>query len=1553
MTSSLQASQAMPHSISTQFASRPTLENTAWRLLTEAILRKYPTIPLNQELTWVGIPSAKNTLTSTPLMEFLQGFLGSGLEPSFPDGYGGSPRLITNYLIVITNGRQDNPHTFPDMALIKQMILELSWTLVAELQNSLADYWSATTDTGNSRWQWLSDRLMENLRIGSIEHNELSDLEHETLNQLICHPNKEQRLRTFASEAVHAYCPELVFSYGTQVTRQLSPLLLLVRSVNNQTCVLLCNTSGGCESFPSLHAFTQTWGQRMAAEHEVTQVTVNRYEPDGNIFDSYAAALLNQQLENLQTLEIPATQGFEQLEMLYRQITDPGYYFHSPSRTTHPVLTTLHGLLPDWLQQASPHDRIAYRQLSLALASAKKRSHGHTFLSEIDDIRTFTNKALRRQMALDEANLDQVTAEHTTVGNLNPEDLQLTFIKAVGLPETVGIIQTTTLSLTDLAINNLVGQPGNLTALKHRDEEPLPHWLTLEYINRRGGLIERVNIGKTYPEMLEQHLLGNDPKVAQREARFAEQTSAQLPLLALELKLKKQNGLTEKGLQYVWALVRENAQERYVDGRAVVIRSLALVRAPGAAADLVTNMFIIETQDINVGPHLLYRPLYAEPLLEFATRSLLLQALATPGALQTSVLTWLSDTARPIYDNGGFTEPHYVRFGSGSDFAPIETPEPAALATAEMSSELPLLLSNGKLMQFLYGTSARALVDQANRESVSNSESRWAVLMEGANLMFSALLVPLLRGPAMLTGWLISLISSALHDIPALNSPDPIARELALVDLLLNVGMLLLQHPSATQQTPELLDENIQAKALQPPGPRRPPDQWPTPTPPEVLEGIVSLDGDALGSTGVPFELGFSSARERLTPSQARRLQALQVPQPDDLPLPVSIGPGKGLYEIQGNWYAQADGHWYRVEMRPDDSVVVVLPSDANVPGPLLKSDRDGHWSLDFRLRLRGGMPKSRIADLRASKLARKTQLSSDYQQLIADQTMLQTAADAAQHAWESSNTAQTRLAFGRALDAQTQRYVQLLDTLKERRDLQIPVPANHVAVFLGNVTKNARKSSLIARADREALCAQHQIFFDRANEAAQQILTHSGRYRQFVEQLVEINESQIQALERQDRSLLELRELGQPGAETYQSLTENRDDETTVLGVKYLQLQSLKFSIFKNLVDFPTEISEILDPLGPQVRTHAELNKLELTPSDRLNVLESLDERYGQAVDALQGQAIIHAEVLDTTYFSRVQKLLESLYQDVTRQLAVELKPDAQTPAPQVKQPLTRQGKPQKKVIKTRKQGTLIGELKSTHNNSTIEQVEIRSEQDETLLATYTLHDGVWDEVRVVTATRPPAPATRPLNTIKSAARTRLDGLTQTLEREKRYAQKSHFPVEIEESMQREAGRYRDLASELQRALEQKKKSDQPLLDELEKAAETLIKKGQELRIQISLALPPTHANLAYLFELKLVQVARLGERIALRGERKDFIQEYAVNDRQGKPLWYAHFHYPNANTPKQSYSIAHLKSIQQRKESYYSLLAKSSGNQGAVEIHRGLIGKPLAQRWFLPLAS
>lgn len=94
-------------------------------------------------------------------------------------------------------------------------------------------------------------------------------------------------------------------------------------------------------------------------------------------------------------------------------------------------------------------------------------------------------------------------------------------------------------------------------------------------------------------------------------------------------------------------------------------------------------------------------------------------------------------------------------------------------------------------MEYLFECEARQLLDQADRDSTSNAESRWALILEGMQLGFNTLLM-LVRGPLAAVGWFMQLAQSLKQDVPALESDDPTARELAWVDLLLNTSMVLI-----------------------------------------------------------------------------------------------------------------------------------------------------------------------------------------------------------------------------------------------------------------------------------------------------------------------------------------------------------------------------------------------------------------------------------------------------------------------------------------------------------------------------------------------------------------------------------------------------------------------------------------------------------------------------------------------------------------------------------------------------------------------------------------
>lgn len=92
---------------------------------------------------------------------------------------------------------------------------------------------------------------------------------------------------------------------------------------------------------------------------------------------------------------------------------------------------------------------------------------------------------------------------------------------------------------------------------------------------------------------------------------------------------------------------------------------------------------------------------------------------------------------------------------------------------------------------------------------------------------------------------------------------------------------------------------------------------------------------------------------------------------------------------------------------------------------------------------------------------------------------------------------------------------------------------------------------------------------------------------------------------------------------------------------------------------------------------------------------------------------------------------------------------------------------------------------------------------------------------------------------------------------------------------------------------------------------ARQLRAQGKALRVaQIKRSAQPNEGHLAYLLEQQQVELQRLQGRQRLKAT--DHLQEYAVldlGDTSATPLWYAHFHYRDAQTPFEQFSAAHLK--------------------------------------------
>ncbi|MEF9673609.1 hypothetical protein QNM99_20945 [Pseudomonas sp. PCH446] len=119
-----------------------------------------------------------------------------------------------------------------------------------------------------------------------------------------------------------------------------------------------------------------------------------------------------------------------------------------------------------------------------------------------------------------------------------------------------------------------------------------------------------------------------------------------------------------------------------------------------------------------------------------------------------------------------------------------------------------------------------------------------------------------------------------------------------------------------------------------------------------------------------------------------------------------------------------------------------------------------------------------------------------------------------------------------------------------------------------------------------------------------------------------------------------------------------------------------------------------------------------------------------------------------------------------------------------------------------------------------------------------------------------------------------------------------------------------------------------------------------------------PQLARLQYLKEQDQVDIHRAGGRQA--EDQGGFQQEYVISHKDGRPLWYAHFHYPAATTADSGFVSAHLKTLAQRRLGSKARPRPATGatrieaGQGAraqltLDIHRGqILDRRVAQALF-----
>ncbi|MGN8120850.1 dermonecrotic toxin domain-containing protein [Pseudomonas sp. 22082] len=1539
--------------VNARFPDRPTLRSQTARLLNEGLLEKYPDLDFDPYRTRIAQPTPNVSWRLSLLLDEVLEYLASGVKLDLGEQHGFGCFLtnqVPKWLRV-----SETSLRFPDMQVVADVILELPQILYISLQQSLTAYWNDDNHTGSSRWQWLGDLLAGELQTAAIRHTDLDASQAAVLTELANRPDRQVRLqKPWSGGVIQACTVQTKLSKGSVSAIVQTPDLLVSCAQTH----LLCSVTGSVKAYTSLDAFGLDWAKRFQQDFAVDTVTWQRFEPDGNLFDTQAALMLNQQLENLAALKLPAHQSLEELQKRVDAITDIARNFSDPQPGS-PHLEPIQASLPQWLQTASATDRMAYRQHVLALASLRHKNQGRSFSDGIDNIYTYAQKALHKQMLEDQP----------LAPGYNSDELELTFHVPVGDLGS-GYIEKVKMSLTELAIKNLSGKPKGRMTIRHTGNQLIQDWTTEAYLL---SLVKRVDIGKHYPEQLNGLLLGDSPEARERERLFALELAVQLPLQALEHSIRGEHGFNRQGYRYVNALTKSTAAERIVDEQAIVLRPLAFQRKADAACDVVANMFVIEPKDLNAeGPRILYRPLYAPALQQFASRADLLKAICLAGPLQDSVLAWLTDRARPIYANNGFNEPHISHFHIGDDFTPFEKPAPAILVSDAAAADWLKAVEGNRVLSSLFVSNAQALIQLADQQSVSDSESRWAIILEGAWLIFNVLLLPL-DGPAMMVGWMLQLTHSLINDLPALDSDDAVARNLAWTDLLLNIGLVLL-HVAKDAGTASVSHRAEKLAPIQLEPLRHPSTSFPMP-----LDTVIHQDAAALPSAApinTPLDFHLSTARGSIPASWWKQLQEVHVPWPAPLPEPMATGAFKGLYRIDNQWHASVAG--LLVPVRIVEGFGEVYLDLKDKPGIQLKSNENGQWKLDRGLRLAGGGPKSRIQAQRKAVQDRIKVLDDNYAAFINQQEQVQKAVDIAEQvmrrqqdlpAAAEETRAKSRKAYDRELEKQTATYISQIAEKKEIAALKkIDPEYSGITTLLQNSINNVRKRNVLADLERQAMLRRYTEFNRNARQVAETLLTGNAatrvRYLDFLRETSDINETMIKQYEEVDRLLLELKEIPRLGLTAWEQLTANRaGKELSPVQLKAFQLQILRpLSVKTWGLQSVLGLDDAVDPLVLLSRSHADLQGAEIRDSaDRIAVFDNLVVRYGLAQDALEGIGIFHGDELQPTYFNRLREIAGELRIDAERRLADELQSSPEpedTPGtsaninrPPIRPPAPRASR--KRVIKTNTKGALIGDLRARVGDQGADIVDVKGPMEDSALLSFRENQpNVWEEIVAPEQPQPAAPVT-PYPQLKGDARKALANVDKQVHKIEGYALRATYPKEIEEQIQREARKLTDFADKLEHheRAPLNQEQDVDLISRLRAKANVLETMATEIRTQMTLARPPTSEGVAYLLQNNSVYVRMTGNRVQLKTGRKDFMQEYVLLDQQEKPVWYGHFHYANATDEKSNYTRAHLKTREDRYETYESAMLKAKSAQQKIDIHKGRISDELAENVFLPV--
>ena len=1450
-----------------------------------------------------------------------------------------------------------------NMPDVETIISYCSAQIIQQYKQALAMFWGATSATGASPLSWLAQALKSGLYSAALNAQRVPPLSQQHVDLaigVVLASNKQARLRPSGVPADRAYVVTIdTHRQGAPRLFRLPGVAVLERMENNQLTLLAYSMDKGIEVFDSRESFGLSIKSCLDSPLEENAVW-SFDEPEDEFFVALAQTLLDKQLEDISALAATARAerwSFVRLDNALTGLTQMFSVFNPRDRQQ---FDTVAAQLPSWLASAEPADQLVYTSMLADEVARQIETRGHSFLDDIDSLPDYARHQLRTR----------ILSDHPDAGALDLNDVEIHELGIVNLQ--MAWLSDEVMSLVEMSMIFIGAKPPGFFSVRGRNGVVLPRWLDADYARK---LVRELDIGSGYLALLRRLLIDDEPVAKTRQQLFKAQLRNQLPMLALEKKIKHQSGMTIAGFNLMRQLLLKDS---LAQTDTLAIRPLEFTPYAGAAVDTVANMFVLGARQKAQGPFVLYSPFSSEVLREFVSWPLLLEAIQQPGALHDQILEWLPSASRRYYVDGGFERPHLESvFLEG--YLAFMPRNPAA------TSERVVV---GDHFEFLYNTHTLALMQLADRQSISVAERRWMWFKQSAWTLFNGLTF-FVSGPLASAAWLLQLLMILDAGLQARINNDKEAASQSVINLLFTLALTLLDRglrfkargmqglsakvaideplftPASEAPKPELKAVTVTARA-------------PGTISSHNREDYSSLDFSWFGSS------------PQMTANQSVVLSVFETAETLSTATRVDEGPLSGTYTTPGKRWVRIRGAVYRVGRDPD-GLVIRHEHNMLLTGPRLRRDSSGNWDFDLRLRLRGGAPKKTVQTLRAEKqnklreleqrkkaLVEQAQAVRKVMSLAADllsvaDTRRQTLIDRFEAEFEKWHVLQDQLK--RVLDEMTE--LSGSESIsKERVDVLADV-ARFALVLQKNLEDQHKQLKFLALTEefKQLKLQAYSTLLEGDARPYEELVAGLKVTEQLERRLLKVSDVMLEAMQ-------EIKRMDLTYEYNFKRLLQvvDQDPGWRFWNIAYIRTL-LELLVTREYADLTPEELYAVDYFDNSGLAQVVVSQIDLLMDETTShtafawFFNSAMAEYERATLICRELEVMQSAAFRNEYLPSLIMVLDKLkmFAELHLSLAInalEAANEAEglpTSGVPVSNPALVQSSTtrRKKLFENERRQVLLGTLRNPAASEAEQVIDIVDSLTKLKISSYRkTKAGTWKEVeRAAPALPRRTSSRRELSKLKVQAGKQLEQVQVLIHSLKSQSKTAQIPVEIEDAFLRHSLALTNTAQSLKEHLASGNTDAQGtshsseanvsgIIAELELNAERLKQEGRSTRIEMIKAQYPTAERIDYLKTQNEITITKTGPRRHLtRGQRKDYLQEYGIKSKDNQVLWYAHFHYATAEAAGQSYTAAHLKTAGQRTMSERALYDKAESGAALIEIYRSKIDLPLANKLFLPI--